>query len=147
MIRSFRYGNRGRGARRAEFVGEVSRPSEDEGLTGLVNGEPASDLEERLARAFYKTRRKFEFQVEVPVRSSLPGEERKVDFIVDGTQPVEPKGYISHYRTIAQKGSDVVRELLLNEFFAANGLKPLITVPYYKLETQEMTDRWVRANL
>lgn len=147
MIRGWRYGTSRRSPRRAEFVGEVSRPNDDEGLTGLIGGESASDLEERLARAFYKTRKKFEYQVEIPVRSSLPGEERMVDFIVDGVQPVEPDGYIGHYRTISQRANDIVREQLLNEWFAANGMRPMITIPYYKLETQWMADQWVRRNL
>lgn len=145
-ISGFRYGRISR-PKRANIYGEVSQPNDDEGLTGFVQGKPASDLEERIARALYKRRKRFEFQVEVFTRLSRPDDGRNVDFIVDGVQPVEPDGFIGHYRTISQKGNDYVRELQLNEAFRKMGLRPLIRVPYFKLQTQEMTDRWVRRNL
>lgn len=123
------------------------RPTLDEGLTGVVQGKPASDLEERLARALYKRRIPFQFQVEVFTRTSMPGEERQVDFVLRGDQPVEPKGQYAHYRDIGQKGKDYLRELQLNEAFTFMGLKPLINIPYWKLANQEMTDAYVRRYL
>lgn len=119
----------------------------DEGLTGLVRGEKASDLEERLARAFYKLKIPFDFQVEIRTRTSMPNEDRKVDFVIRGNQAVEPDGQISHFMNVGQKGRDYLRDLQLNEAFAQMGMLPIIHIPFHKLDTQERTDAYVRRHL
>src|SRR3990167_4682565 len=145
--RGFRYGDYDKKPKREELT--APRPEMDtpnEGLTVLVRGRDASDLEERLARSFGKFRIPFAFQVEIQTRTSMPGQDRRVDFVIRGNQPLEPDGYIGHH-TVGQRGHDYLRDLQLNEAFAQMGLMPIIHIPYHKLLTQDKTDEYVRRNL
>ena len=120
---------------------------ENEGLSGKVLGQPASDLEERFARALSKNRRVlgYRFQVSFIASRGLPGEKR-VDFVVNtGLQrPVEVDGAYVH-KTAAQQASDAVKELVLNAYFRAAGYQPLLRIPGFHLENQESADRFVQA--
>ena len=77
----------------------------------------------------------------------MPGQDKRVDFIIKGTQPVEPDGYIGHRHTAGEKARDYLRDLQLNEAFTQMGLRPIIHIPFEKLDTQERTDEYVRRNL
>jgi len=112
-------------------------PTDDEQLTGWVNGVKASDLEERFARALRNAKLDFSFQVEFSTAVSLVGEEKQVDFVVsNGLQfPVDINGSIGHTSS-AQRAKDSVRETLLNEIFARRGMQPLQVVWWYDLEDQ-----------
>ena len=52
--KGFRYGNYSTGKNEDIPARRPVMDKPDEGLTGIVRGQPASDLEERLARAFYR---------------------------------------------------------------------------------------------
>lgn len=122
----------------------IDRPvpySTDEELTGWVNGEKASDIEERVARALRGLNREFAFQVPI----TIPGREfeNKVDFIVERRQPVEVYGEIGH-DSAAERGDDAVREAQLNEFFAVVGLQPIRVLRWPELRTQELANNAVR---
>lgn len=119
-------------------------PRDEENLTGFVRGLPASDLEERMARSFNRFKIPFGFQVPIYTATSMPGDAKMVDFVVRGVQPVEPAGFVGHYRTAGQRANDRVREMFLNEVFRRIGWRPLISIKYTKLDDQEMTDRTVR---
>ena len=140
----FRYGDYREAQQSDVRVARVRPLPENENLTGMVNGLPASDLEERLARSFRRFKIPFAFQVPIYTAHSLPGEQRLLDFIVRRDQPLEPDGYISHYRKAGQRADDLIRDLFLNEAFRYMGLKPIIHIKYTKLDSQEMTDRTVR---
>jgi hypothetical protein len=115
-------------------------------LTGLVKGKPATDIEERFARALGSLGLGFRFQVRFSTVGSLPWQEKVVDFVVQVSgvfQPVEVDGDIGH-RTSAQRGRDAIREVLLNEVFIWLGYLPLVRVKWFELESQEMADGVVR---
>jgi hypothetical protein len=114
-------------------------------LTGFVNGKRASNLEERFARGLHSAKLSFIFQYKVPVAGTLPGKEKVVDFLVERglRYPVEIDGLIAHHTT-AQKGQDVVREILINHAFIQRGILPIRRVKWWQLETQEMANRVVR---
>ena len=115
-------------------------------LTGLVKGKPATDIEERFARALVSLGLEFRFQMRFSTVGSLPWQEKVVDFVVQASgvfQPVEVDGDIGH-RTSAQRGRDAIREVLLNEVFLRLGYLPLIRVKWFELESQEMSDGVVR---
>jgi hypothetical protein len=114
-------------------------------LTGFVNGMRASDLEERFARGLRGAGLRFRFQYLVSVVDSLPGKEKVVDFLVEKGffYPIEIDGLIAHH-TAAQKGKDLVREILLNDKFKQRGIYPIQRVKWWQLETQEMANRIVR---
>lgn len=118
---------------------------DDEGLTGYVNGEKASDLEERFARALRLQNIEFSFQVDIQTSVSIPGEDKSVDFLVFRglTYPVEIDGEIGH-KTEAQKAEDAIKETLLNEIFGYQGVQPLMRVAWYDLENQDMADQIVK---
>ena len=118
-------------------------------LTGLVKGKPATDIEERFARALGSLGLGFRFQVRFSTVGSLPWQEKVVDFVVQVSgvfQPVEVDGDIGH-RTSAQRGRDAIREVLLNEVFIRLGYLPLVRVKWFELESQEMADGVVRSML
>lgn len=118
---------------------------DDEQLTGFVNGERASDLEERFARALRAEKIDFSFQVQFSTAVSLVGEDKVVDFVVNnGLQfPVDINGSIGHTSS-AQRGKDAVREALLNEVFSYKGMQPLQVVWWYELDNQQEANAVVK---
>jgi very-short-patch-repair endonuclease len=112
-------------------------------LTGWVHGLEASDIEERFARALRGINKEFSFQIQIPTAISIPHEEKEVDFILDNIQPVEVDGEIGH-KTIAQKENDSERDALLNTEFMRMGMLPIIRIPGWRLDTQELADNTVR---
>ena len=118
---------------------------EDEGLTGLVRGVEASDLEERFARALNKYRVPYEFQVEFYTPFTIPSKDKVVDFVLRGNQPVDIYGFVGHHLNIGQEGYDRIREQQLNEVFSKARYKPLIVVEDTDVgDTQEKTNAFVR---
>jgi len=113
-------------------------------LTGRVQGQAASDLEERFARALSRTDLGYQFQVRVRTVGGVPGQEKRIDFIVeDGPGcPVEIDGPFAHH-TAAQQGADLVREILLNEALRRRGMLPIRRVKWWQLETQALANRLV----
>ena len=142
--RGFRYSDYEGGQIAPVRTARVRPLAKDENLTGFVQGLPASDLEERLARSFYRFKIPFLFQVPIETSFSLPWQQKEVDFVVRGNQPVEPDGQISHYMKKGQRADDMVRDLYLNDAFRKMGWYPIIHIKYTKLDTQDMTDRTVR---
>ena len=114
-------------------------------LTGKVKGKRASDLEERFARGLTAAGLEFTFQYQVKLESSLPGQEKVIDFLVDAgwRYPVEIDGVIAH-RTAVQQGRDLLREILLNHSLHKWGILPIQRVKWWQLNAQEMADRAVR---
>ena len=130
------------GLNRLEKISPLADPQP---LTGFVNGVRASDLEERFARGLSRAGLHFKFQYPVIVVGCLPGVEKHVDFLVEKGYfyPIEIDGLIAHHTT-AQKGKDLVREVLLNQEFIRRGIHTIQRVKWWQLETQEMADRIVR---
>ena len=116
-------------------------PIDDPPLTRWVNGVRASDIEERFARSLRKAKIEFSFQVPVATAFSLPGEDKVVDFL-DHTNrlAIEVDGQIGH-RTASQKGKTVVRDTVLNPLLNQMGYSTLKHIEWWKMTTQELTDR------
>lgn len=102
----------------------ASGPAEGDGaehLDGQVQGKPASDIEERLARAFDQSERVdgYRFQVSYFAGQNIQGEYR-LDFLVeaDGQEyAANPDGEYAH-KSAAQKARDGVQDQRLSERLA-----------------------------
>lgn len=120
--------------------------SPDEGFTGAILGKPASDIEERSARALDKLVEKsvlfYDFRVPVLAQKNMPGW-KELDFVVTtyfGVQPFEIDGEIAH-KGIQQKEEDRIKDMLIDEIMKGRQL-PIIRVPGEELKTQERADRY-----
>ena len=123
-------------------VGRIQGTSEDERLTGVVQGKDASDLEERWAGAKRRANRKFIFEFLMQTPFSLPGKDRQIDFIdtTEVWQPEEIDGNFSH-KTGAQKAKDRARDAILNLELRKQGALPIIRIPGDDIQTPEDADR------
>jgi len=119
----------------------------DEGLTGMVQDKPASDIEERFARSLDKFGIQYDFQVSYLAPRNMTGEYR-LDFLVyvDGEQlPVAVDGEYSH-KTESQKRKDVWKDDQFNKEKAGQFL-PVKRVTYLDLDTQELADEYVKEQI
>ena len=118
----------------------VPLPGNDEGLTGVVQNLPASDLEERFARSLEKNHIPYEFQRSFLAPNNMPGS-YKLDFLVyvDGQeQPVAIDGEYAH-KSMKQRANDEIKDVIFNE--AKKGqMLPVKRITYTDLDTQEMAD-------
>jgi hypothetical protein len=115
-------------------------------LTGYINGEKASDIEERVARALRLAKATFRFQVPFQTVTSLPGQKSLVDFVIQVggfNYPLEVDGRIGHM-TSTQQGKDAAREMVLNARFRELGLMPLSRLKWWQLGTQAQANAAVR---
>jgi hypothetical protein len=132
---------------RPERLNRIKQETDSEGLTGYVHGLKASDLEERSARSLNKMDIDFNFQFEVTTAFTLPGEERKVDFVVRQglgyAYEIDEVEFI--HRGAAAQQEDLVRDALINEKLAKLGIQPIVHIPSTDLETQELSDETWRA--
>lgn len=126
---------------------------ERESLTGKVNGEDASDIEERAARALSKLQIPFSFRTRInPLvgftqeRQNIVGEV-ELDFLCDYMGKLWPfliDGEISHFFTKSQQIKDGYKEAKINATMTALNAHPVIRIPFTLLKTQEETDRLFR---
>jgi hypothetical protein len=129
-------------------VGKIQRDSEDEGLTGYINGFAASDIEERFARALSRNEAidGFTFREAVISGRNLPGQ-LEVDFIVfvgPQTYVFQLDGEFAH-KGISKKQDDARKDALVDEYMRKYGARPVMRIPGNQLENQEDTDRLVRS--
>jgi len=123
-----------------ETVDRLTRAVDERPLTGFVADIEASPEEERFARALRENNIGFSFQYEIPVLTSLPGEEKVVDFVIGiRRQPVEVYGRIGH-ETNSDKSRDRIREIMINEEMRIKGIPLLKVVWYYELEDQDQAN-------
>ena len=127
----------------------LNRPKKEtqaEVLTQAVQGQSASDIEERFARALYKNERVegFEFQQSYFAGRNMPGEVRP-DFIVyAGTvYPVQIDGEYAH-KSAEQKATDKAKDEQLDGYLTPMGAAVTQRIPGDLLQTQEDADRLVR---
>lgn len=128
---------------RKENLNRLGVTSEGEYLTGIVQGQEASDLEERFARALDSVGKDYQFQVEVTGPATIPGQENKIDFVVDNEWPVEVDGGFVH-KSAEAKGRDQMRDAILNDFIKKFGWKPIQRITETDLDGQETADRTAR---
>ena len=124
-------------------LNRIPPPVLDEGLTGAVQGEQASDLEERYARSLTKLDKEFSFQYEVYAAGTLPGEAKLVDFVVwDGGVPFpeEVDAAFTH-KTAEQKGYDRIRDAIVDDSLSKDGFQPVRRIDGERMNTQEGADQ------
>jgi hypothetical protein len=123
---------------------------QDEGLTGMVNGEPASDLEERFARALDKDTRVngYSFREAVISARNLPGQ-LEVDFVVQVgpmVYPIQVDGEFAHKGT-SKKQSDRIKDMEVDEYYKQYGAQPVQRINGDLLSDQDSANKVVRELL
>jgi hypothetical protein len=112
----------------------------------MVQGQRASDIEERFARALESDRRVegYIFQPSFIEGRNMPGEIRP-DFLVYTMfrWPVQIDGDYFH-KTAAQRAEDKEKDARLNEFLRGSGYMPVERVPGSELQTMEQAKETVR---
>ncbi len=153
MTKPFRYSRRHPG--RPEFPNgsTLQRTGSQEVLTGYIDGQKASDLEERFSNALNKFRVGAEFRVRVSAlmggltkaHANLPGE-AEIDFLVSAGRiiPVMIDGEIAHFMTPYQRQQDEEKTNAVNEFGANQGWHEVIRVPFTELRDQAAADNVVK---
>jgi len=118
--------------------------AEAENLAGVVNGQEASEIEERFAKALRGKGLDFSFQVVLPTGYQIPGQLNTIDFVIyEGVgYPVEIDGDWVH-KNASQRDRDLIRDAIINAQMTPRGWMPIMRVPGYKLETQEDADKTV----
>lgn len=129
-------------------VNRLGGTTEEEILSGYVDGKPASDLEERWARAERRAKRDFIFQYTVNTPYQLPGEGNSVDFMdtTDTWQPIEIDGNFVH-KSAQQRAHDEARDAMLNQVFAERSILPIVRIPGDDIPTPEDADRLLKEIL
>jgi hypothetical protein len=135
----------------------VIRTGDQEQLTGLINDEKASDLEERVARSLDRLEIPFDFRVRVTsealgqqrltsARANIRGEV-EIDMLCDRNGEVTPifvDGQISHFFVPYQADADKQKADIVNEFGRRFGWREAVRIPFWKLIDQDVTDRTIR---
>lgn len=142
----------------AEWTTSLPRTGENENLVGEIQGLPASDLEERFARALDKAQVEYYFRQRISSPAigarkltrefaNLPNE-IEIDFlVVKGlVKPVFIDGQIAHFKAKWQADLDDEKTNQTNAFGRMYGWDEAVRIPYWKLENQDMTDAYVRQN-
>ena len=132
----------------------VQRIGIEEVLTGLVQGQSASDLEERWARSMDRLGVQYDFRVRLSplvagvrrigvAAQNAPGE-IEIDFLAyhnGDTVPVQIDGEIAHFMTPAQAEADKEKTEAINATMEQVGAKELTRIPFTEILTKEMADR------
>ena len=157
-IKPFKY--RIRGEARPEYSPSgVNRVGQAETLTGRIQGKAASDIEERMARAFDKLKIQYEFRARITstavgaqrltsTMANLPGE-LEIDHLLYTEQitPVLIDGEIAHFMTQYQRIQDIAKTALINAYGEGQGWHPVIRVPFTEIRSQEAADSVARRIL
>jgi hypothetical protein len=122
----------------------------DEGLTGMVQGSPASDLEERFARALAKDNRVMGYTFREPVISArnLPGQ-LEVDFVIQSGPliiPVQIDGEFAH-KGQSKKQEDALKDAMVNDYYRQYGASLVKRIDGDLLSDQNAANKLVRELL
>lgn len=138
---------------RPEFnIHGVSRVGVKEQLTGQIQGQKASDLEERQANSFDALKVGYTFRARITSQISgsrrltktfanMPGEV-EIDLLLDYSPviPVFIDGQISHFMTFWQRVEDEEKQRVVDDFGASMGWAKSVRVPFTDIQTKEMSD-------
>jgi len=127
-------------------LNRVAGFTEREVLSGTVQGLPASDLEERFAKALDRLGdaiQYYEFRVPYIEGRNMPGE-IEVDFVVHTPfiLPIQVDGAYSH-KNAEQKAKDEYNDAVLNDYLQGVAM-PVRRVKDYELQTQDDADATAR---
>lgn len=120
---------------------------EGEVLSGVIDGEPASDLEERFYIALISNPRveTVKYQPSFLAHRNMPGEIRP-DFIVYSggmLYPIQIDGAFTHH-TAEQKAEDVSKDGMLDELLRGSGAYPTQRISGEYLQTLKDADDKVK---
>ena len=131
----------------------VTRVGHKEVLTGMINGEKASDLEERQYKSFRKLGVDAQFRARISsllsgsrrltsTMRNLPGEV-EIDLLLDYSPviPIFIDGQISHFMSPWQRVKDAEKAAIVTEFGSGLGWRESIRVPFVDIMTEEDSDR------
>ena len=133
---------------------KVERIGTAEVLTGQLQGQNASDLEERAARSMDRLGVSYDFRVRLSplvagqrkigvAIQNLPGE-IEIDFLAyhnGDTVPIQIDGFIAHFQTPSQAEIDKEKSDAINETMKQVGARELVRIPFTEILTKEMADR------
>src|SRR3990172_12636154 len=139
---------------RPEFnIHGVSRVGVKEQLTGQIQGQKASDLEERQANSYDALKVGYTFRARITSMISgsrrltktfanLPGEV-EIDLLLDYSPviPVFIDGQISHFQTYWQREEDAEKTRVVNEFGSGMGWREAVRVPFVDILNKEASDQ------
>jgi hypothetical protein len=131
-------------------AGSAQKQDEGEVLSGQIQGQAASDIEERCARALDKDDRIFgyTFREAVISRRNLPGQ-LEVDFVVYSGSliyPIQVDGEFAHKGT-GKKAEDALKDAMVNNYFKQYGAQPVLRIDGDKLADQSSADKLVKELL
>lgn len=156
-VKTYLYRVRPVGVPDYDYGQTVIRTGDQEQLTGLINGEKASDLEERVAKSLDRLEIPFDFRVRVTSealgqqrltsrRANIRGEV-EVDMLCDRNGEITPifvDGEIGHHMSPHQADVDKQKADIINEFGKQFGWREAVRIPFWKLIDQDVTDRTIR---
>lgn len=133
-------------ATKALPVNRLKGLTSEEVLSGTVQGMPASDLEERFAKALDNLGdaiQGYEFRAAYIQGRNMPGE-IEVDFTVyqPFPQPIQIDGQYSHH-SAEQHAKDEYNDSVLNDHLRGVAM-PVIRIKDYELESQEDANQRAR---
>lgn len=152
-MKPYKYSERHIGTPEFPLGPTVQRTGSAEQLTGYIQNQKASDLEERVGNALNKRKIPFEFRVRVSAllgglttaHANLPGE-AEIDFLIDNGQvtPILVDGEISHFMTPYQKLQDAEKVAAIDNFGRQMGWHESVRIPFTELRDQSAADNVIR---
>jgi hypothetical protein len=137
------------------FVKQIYSTEPKESLSGYFLGKKVSDIEERSCISLSKLKIPFTLQARInPLmgitenKQNLPSEV-EIDLLAEYQNtlfPININGEIAHMYASWQKVRDAKKEIIINAALKPYNAHKLIVVPYWKLVTQEMSDRFYAYN-
>lgn len=152
-MKPFQYSRRHIGKPEFPLGSSIQRSGSQEKLIGYVQGQKASDLEERVGNSLSKSKIPFEFRVRVSAllggittaHANLPGE-TEIDFLIDNGQitPILVDGEIAHFMTPYQKIRDDEKIAAIDKFGEQMGWARSVRIPFTELRDQAAADNVIR---
>ena len=124
-------------------VNRDERMGVPEPVGGVIQGQDATSREMQWARGLERANKSYIFQYEVETTYSLPGQGKKIDFIVDNLYADEIDGEIGH-KTESQKAEADQRDILLSEALHKMGLYDIRRVDAEKFTGDKAVDDLIR---
>lgn len=126
----------------------IKLPTNEEVLSGYVQGAKASDIEERFARALSVDKRVDAYQFRFPVVSprNMLGQ-LEIDFVVQSAGYIysfQVDGQYAH-KGIGKQQDDLRKDVISNAYMKKKyNSFPIKRIPWYQLSTQEQANKLIR---
>ena len=122
-----------------------TREGKQDPVGGVIQGKKAYSTEVMWAKAIHSTGHDFIFQYEVETAYTLPGQEKQVDFLVDGRYADEVDGEIGH-KTESQKNKDLIRDIQINNVLQQYGVNPIRRIDAAMFRDQSKVNQMAREH-